>query len=188
MRTSQLKRAASLIVAVPVLGFGLAGTSIAQAATPPLDHRPCDSFSSANACEQRMVRASANEAVWHSADLRFTDQRGQVTHVDLAEPGPGPGDALVFDNLLLDESGHGVVGRFLSRCGQLTDAMYRCDGSLLFPDGSIELSTTTSFGGDISAAVTSGTGRYAGVAGQVRIFATSNQDRSAIAVELDGHE
>jgi hypothetical protein len=47
--------------------------------------------------------------------------------------------------------------------------MHQCRGSLLFPEGSIEQSTTMSFGGDIIAAVTGGTGSpQRGTPGRIR--------------------
>lgn len=183
MNKVHLRRAAWLIATLPVLSAGVAGTYQAHADTTIPDPPPCSPSSSANACEESMSRAEANETVWQSADLRLIEKHGGVKTIDLTEPGSGPGDLMIFDNLLMDESG-GTVGRFLSRCLQVTSAVHQCEGSLLFADGTIQLSTTTLLGGEIIAAVTGGTGRYSGSNGQALIMPTSEVEHSAIAVDL----
>ncbi|HEY5878313.1 MAG TPA: hypothetical protein VIU11_05355 [Nakamurella sp.] len=129
---------------VPILAVGLCGPASASG-NPGTVWHSCSPTSSANACEEAMRRALASDITWQPAELRLTEEQNAAQHLDLGEPGASPGDTLFFDNTLLDESSAEVVGRFVSRCVQMTDAMHHCQGSLLFPDGSIELSTTTTW-------------------------------------------
>lgn len=183
MTRSQPRRVATLVMGVPILAVGLCGPASASG-NPGTVWHSCSPTSSANACEEAMRRALASDITWQPAELRLTEEQNAAQHLDLGEPGASPGDTLFFDNTLLDESSAEVVGRFVSRCVQMTDAMHHCQGSLLFPDGSIELSTTTALGGDIFAAVAGGTGRHAGVTGQARITPTGEAGVNSIVVDL----
>lgn len=184
MGTTQTRRLAALLVGVPILGTVLTGTSAALSEPPTTDHPGCTPYATANVCENLMSRRQASDSAWKSAELRFKERHHDVRQLDVGDPGASPGDTTFFDNELLDESGSTTVGRFLSRCLQLTDAMYQCQGSLLFPNGTIELSTTTFLGEEIVAAVTGGTGQHAGANGQARITPTGTAGISAILVDL----
>ncbi len=182
MRKSARLWAAALFAASAV-GAGVGGT--AWAATDPVtDIPPCSMFSAANACEFAAARAAARDAEWAQAEIHLRDVRNEVHTVDLDPEGPSRGDTIFFDNTLWDPSGMTVVGRFVGQCVQLSDAMHHCEGGLLFPRASLELSTVTTLGGDIVAAVTGGTGEHSGAGGQVLIAPTATAGTSKLAVDL----
>lgn len=174
---------AGALLAATAVGAGISGT--AWAATDPVpDIPPCSMFSSANACEFAAERAAVRDAEWAQAEIHLRDVRNEVHTVDLDPEGPSRGDTMFFDNTLWDASGATVVGRFVGRCVQLTDAMHHCEGSLLFAQASLELSAVTALGGDIVAAVTGGTGDHSGAGGQVLIAPTATEGTSKLAVDL----
>lgn len=176
-------RAAALVVATLALLAGFGETSWARD-DPASDRPACDKFSSANACEYAAIRAQAVDADWAGAEIVLLDVRTGTRTLDLDGAGAGPGDMVIVDDVLWNSTGTEVVGRFVSRCVQLTAAMHRCDASLLFARGTIELSTVTALGADVIASVIGGTGEHAGVTGQALIEPTGTAGTFRIRVDL----
>jgi hypothetical protein len=118
--------------------------------------------------------------------LRFKDVEGDTTALDVGEVGASPGDTLFFDNLLRDSSGRESVGRFVSRCTQVTASAHHCQGTLLLGGSQLDLATTTKFGdpAGIIASVVGGTGQYAGAGGEARITPTATSGTSRLVVRL----
>jgi hypothetical protein len=151
----------------------------------PIPDRPaCDKFSSANACEYAATREQAVDAAWADSEIVLRDVRNSTRTLDFNVAGAGPGDMMIFDDVLWNPAGTVVVGRFLGRCVQLTDAMHECQGALLFAGGTIELSTVTPIGADVVAVVTGGTGEHSGVGGQALMTPTGTAGIFTIRVDL----
>ena len=183
MKKSRQVKAGALVAAALALGAACGGTSWADA-NPVPDRQACDRFSSANACEHAGTRVKARDVEWAQAEIVLRDVQNEAHTIDLGAAGPSPGDVIVFENILWNSTGTTAVGRFVSRCVQLTDAMHQCQGTLIFARGTIELSTATALGADIVASVTGGTGEHAGARGQALIVPTGTAGTSRITVDL----
>ncbi|RNG38833.1 allene oxide cyclase barrel-like domain-containing protein [Streptomyces botrytidirepellens] len=92
----------------------------------------------------------------------------QFSFVDVGTPGPSQGDEFVLSGDLLQ--GAATVGTFgevctLTRVGPVADSFdQQCVGTLVLADGQITIqgivSVTAAGPGDITVAITGGTGRY----------------------------
>jgi hypothetical protein len=97
---------------------------------------------------------------------------------------------LRFNNLLRhvdtsDAITRQVLGRFPSTCTPLEDTVYRCAGTLLLRDGTIEVTGTPDFAvSPIDMVVTGGTGRYATVTGSARLTPTDAPGTSVLDLSL----
>lgn len=125
--------------------------------------------------------------------LRFLDVRQNSEFLDTGQVGGDPtaGDTYFFDSALRnvdhgDAASRGRMGRFVSLCTVLFGSQVKCSGSLLLRGGTIEISGAPDLAADapIVAAVTGGTGRYAGVGGTATITATEVEGTSTLVVEL----
>lgn len=182
-----------LAAAVPLVCPTAAATVAAQADAGQPEGYTCSRTSSANACEHGIALATR-----HTVDgldrserpvvLRFKDVRGDPSSLDVGAPGASPGDTEFFDNTLYNRSGTRTVGRFPSRCTQVTGTEYACHGTLLLGGSQLDLATTTDFGDEagIVASVVGGTGRFFGAAGQVSIAPTGTPGTSRLVVRLAG--
>lgn len=187
------------MLVVPMIGAAGAGAAAASGGSAHPSVEGCGASSSTTACENassvsapstlRSVtaqQASSRTRPGGSVVLRFRDVEGDTTALDVGEPGNSPGDTLFFDNSLRDSSDSTTVGRFVSRCTQVTDSAYHCQGTLLLDGSQLDLATTTEFRGaaGIVASVVGGTGQYAGVGGEARITPTSAPGTSRLVVRL----
>lgn len=140
--------------------------------------------------------AAASAAVPTGApheELAFAEVRSQTEFADEGEIGgpPGPGDAYFFESQLYshDRGDAGLrrpIGRFLSMCTVTFGGNATCSGALLLGDGTIEVAGAPDLGaeGPIRAAVVGGTGRYAGVGGEITITPTEVEGTSDLLVHL----
>lgn len=135
--------------------------------------------------------AGSRAGIERDVKLRFLDVRGQVEFLDLdpqaeSEFDPSPGDTFFFANTLRDAADTRDVGRFLSKCVALFGTEFKCSGTLLLPEGTIELAATPDFasGDPIKGAVIGGTRRYLNVGGQFTITATGTEGVSELVVKL----
>ena len=178
----------TMMAALPFVGVAVTGAFGTQ--DGPANPAAC-SIISMTACEHYTALAARphrqSQPTGHVTVLRFKDVQGEHSSLDLGAPGDTPGDVLFFDNPLRNWSETKAVGRFTSRCTQVTDAAYHCQGTLLLEHGTIELATTTDFSGEdgIVAAVVGGTRGRSGANGEVRITPTSTPGTSSLIVRLD---
>lgn len=184
MTNNSLKvKAGALGITALTIAAVLGGTAWAR--VEPVPDRPaCDKFSSANACEYAATRAKALNADWSGSEIVLRDVRKEPRTIDFDRVGASAGDVMIFDDTLWNSEGTAVVGRFLGRCVQLTDAMHLCDASLTFAHGTISLSAVTQLGGDSVSTVTGGTGEHAGASGQALITPTGTAGIFQIRVDL----
>lgn len=170
-----MHKALVLLAGLPVAG----ATAIVAAGAVHADG--CAATSSVNACDHSLTGVDAGGSV-----LRFLDVQGTTADLDVGDPGSSPGDTLFFDNTLRDRRDTQTLGRFVSRCTQVTGTDFHCQGSLLLEGATIELATTTDFDdpGGIVAAVVGGTGRYQGASGEARISPTATAGTSQLVVHL----
>ena len=188
-------RSAHAVITISVLALTL-GT--AGAAHGDTDHRP-DSMAYSGprehiaqgpadaASDQSAVRfAGLGSDVGNAptSTLRFLDVRGAVSSLDVGPAESSVGDTIFFDNALWNRSATTRLGRFVSRCTTVTSAEHHCQGSLLLPQGTLEVSTTTDFSAPIVAAVIGGTGAYEGAAGEASISPTGTEGTSKLVVHL----
>ena len=184
---------AVITTSVVALTLGTAGAALGDT-----DHRPhSTAFSAprehvAQAPSTRvpgpvsvaLARVATDVTTSRTATLRFLDIRGPVSTLDLGPSGGSVGDTLFFDNELWNRSATTRLGRFISRCTTVTATKHHCQGSLLLPEGSLEVATTTDFSAPIVAAVIGGTEAYEGAAGEARISPTETEGTSKLVVHL----
>lgn len=175
-----MRKTLTMLAAAPLIAATAAGQAAHSGPTGAAPASSCEGMS-VTACDHREPPGSRWDDV-----LRFTDVQGEVTNLDLGAKGDTPGDMLFFDNQLRSWPGNKPRGRFPSRCTQVTDTHYHCQGTLILAHGTIELATTTDFSGSrgIIASVLGGTGDHVGAAGQVRIAPTDTPGRSRLVVRL----
>lgn len=179
MKTTQL-----LLATLPLAGVALYGTT----ADASVDRPTCQANSTVTACEHalrtRVAQAGRGSPRPEAAPLQLLDVRDKFAALDLGARGDSPGDTLFFNNRLRDAANTTTVGRFVSRCTRMPGPTYHCQGTLTFSHSTIELATTTSLEGPITAAITGGTGAYEGGTGQVRISDSGRPGVSQLAVHL----
>jgi hypothetical protein len=135
--------------------------------------------------------AGSRDGITRDKVLRFLDVRGSVEYLDLGEPAQGdfdptPGDTFFFNNTLRNAADTEDVGRFVSKCVALFGSDFKCSGTLLLQQGTIELAATPDFAAapPIKSAVIGGTRRFRNVAGQATITPTEIEGTSRLVVEL----
>ena len=117
--------------------------------------------------------ALADHGIHGPKTLKLIDVSDKFEFVDVGAPAQsegdfGPGDMLLFDNILRNRTDTNDVGRFVSACTMgASPGIALCRGTLLLEKGTIELSTTVDFANadTIVTAVTGGTGQYRNVHG-----------------------
>lgn len=188
LRLVALPLVALPLAALPLAALPLAGVGGATATTAD-DDPGCPAHWTITACDY-LGNPSATTASHVTPPrpqvLRFLDVQDRFATLDVGAAGDSPGDTLFFDNQLRDPTDTRRVGRFVSRCIQGVGDWYHCQGTLQLEDSKIELATTTTLAepNGIVAAVTGGTGRYAGAAGQVHIRPTGTPGASRLVVKL----
>lgn len=184
---------AVITTSVVALTLGTAGAALGDT-----DHRPHSTAFSAprehvaqapstpvpGPVSVALARVASDVTTSGTATLRFLDIRGPVSTLDLGPSGGSVGDTLFFDNQLWNRSATARLGRFISRCTTVTATEHHCQGSLLLPEGSLEVATTTDFSAPIVAAVIGGTEAYEGATGEARISPTEAEGTSKLVVHL----
>jgi hypothetical protein len=135
--------------------------------------------------------ASSGDGIRRDVVLRFLDVSGDVEYLDLGEPAqgefdPSPGDTFFFNNTLRNAANTRTVGRFPSKCVALFGTEFKCSGTLLLGEGTIELSATVDFAAEdpIRSAVTGGTRGFRNVGGDATITPTEVEGTSELVVKL----
>ena len=120
-----------------------------------------------------------------SQTLRFLDVSDKFEFVDVGEPAEsesdfGPGDMLIFNNLLRNRADTKELGSWISICTMTASpGVARCSGTLGLDQGDIDVATTVDFADAdrIVAAVTGGTGDFQGAGGEVILGDQTNAGR-----------
>jgi hypothetical protein len=114
-------------------------------------------------------------AAGHRTLVTVADARtAPATLVDAGEPGDSLGDAVVFDQPLLDEGG-AVIGNNSGVCIRTRVAhSYQCQWTLTFDNGSIQVAGREADQGSSAISIVGGTGAYTGISGQM--ISTNNND------------
>jgi hypothetical protein len=135
--------------------------------------------------------ASSRDGIRQDTVLRFLDVSGQSKYLDLGRRArsdfdPSPGDTFFFNNTLRNRADTRTLGRFTSKCVALFGTEFKCAGTLLLRDGTIELAATVDFASadPIRAAVAGGTRGFRNVGGNATITPTGEEGTSNLLVEL----
>ncbi|WP_432479030.1 hypothetical protein [Nocardioides sp. GXQ0305] len=178
-----------VVATLPLTALALLGGDATASPTPADFTTPTEAAAPAEPATPADFGTPSETASHRSRDatsLRFLDVRDQVFELDVGDPGASPGDVVFFTNRLRTRDDTANAGRFASSCTQVPGALYQCRGTLLLPDSTIELGTTTDLTAPITASITGGTGAHEGASGQVRIVPTGDPDRSRLQVHLLG--
>jgi len=105
---------------------------------------------------------------WSQKLVTIADARAKSAEViDTGTPGDSPGDILVFDQPLLD-SRYRPLGNNSGTCIRIRIAhSFQCQWTLTFADGSVQVAGREFDQGTSRIAVVGGTGRYAGISGEM---------------------
>lgn len=102
----------------------------------------------------------------------FVERATSDAVIDLGAEGDSPGDLLVFANDVYDETNTHRAGSDQGSCVRTTpDGAYDRAWTLMLEDGQIMVQGLYAESGESVLAITGGTGRYAGVSGQLRVTA-----------------
>lgn len=137
------------------------------------------------------VGAGRDSSLERDRVIRLLDVAGQVRYLDLGQPAqgdfdPSPGDAFFFANQLWRADGSERIGRFVSTCVAMIGTEFKCSGTLMLPNGTVELGATVDFaaGDPIRSAVLGGTQRFRNVGGDLTITPTATEGTSKIVLQL----
>lgn len=112
----------------------------------------------------------------------FEDRR--ANEIDVGDPGPTPGDYVVFTDRLVDAKGTDL-GDVYGRCTQHFDDALLCESVFKLPEGDIAVQTAFRPDEAILLAVTGGTRRYKSVSGEGR-FTQFPDGRFGVVFRLRG--
>jgi hypothetical protein len=105
----------------------------------------------------------------HAGEARvlktIVDATSGVTRIDLGASGDSPGDMVVFDEALLDETG-AKIGSNSGFCVRTLPGQFsECQWTLTLADGAITVAGREADAGLSSVPIVGGTGAYAGASG-----------------------
>ncbi len=118
--------------------------------------------------------------------LRFVavDSGRSDRYIDAGEPGEGPGDLDIFNEVNYRTGGGGKpIGHNEITCMFLDQGSARCDGTIFLREGKIEAGGAIHFRKTFRIPVLGGTGAYAGARGELAITELSDH-RSGYVVRL----
>jgi hypothetical protein len=111
--------------------------------------------------------------------LNLIEHAGGETVIDLGAEGDSAGDLLAFENEVYDETDTRKVGSIHGWCMRIVAGKsWECVWTLFHDDGQITVEGPFLDAGDSSFAITGGTGKFAGVRGEMLLHAR-NADGSA---------
>lgn len=118
------------------------------------------------------IASAAPSSTAQTLTLIAVDDPKREVYIDAGAKGEGPGDVLIFSELLHRRSARGeAVGRSEIVCIVVSRAGFRCEGTLLLPAGRLEAGGFVAFGNTprFSVAILGGTRSYAGARGELVI-------------------
>jgi hypothetical protein len=160
-RNGRRKAAAAVAAAGVVAGGGL---WMAGGATAQSDTMKAGWPHSSGAASTAHARAGTQ-----GADLVVRTVETRSHNVDLGRSGETPGDFFLFEERAYKAGTQNVIGRDAARC-ELGITTFQCGATLkVFGKGKIVVDGALFGENDNKLVITGGTGRYAGVGGEMRI-------------------
>lgn len=126
--------------------------------------------------------AGASASGGRTLTVIFEDRR--ANQIDVGDPGPTPGDYVVFTDRLVDAKGTDL-GDVYGRCTSHFDGASLCESVFKLPKGDISVQAAFRPGEDVLLAVTGGTRRYQSVSGEGR-FTQFPDGRFGVVFRLGG--